>query len=282
MYPIGLSSSATDNVFTLIEACARAGIRHLELSEHREELDSLDFSALRACADEHGICLWSMHIPFSPFDVLDPSDLNKQKQTLDYFQNCITKGAAIGIDKFVVHPSAEPIEEQDRARRMACAKESLSCLAGFAAKKGGVVAVENLPRTCLGRDSKDMLELLSAHPALRVCYDTNHLLNESAADFLHAVGDRIITTHVSDYDFLNERHWLPGEGNVNWQEILSLLSEVGYQGAWLYELGFGLSKTCNRQRELNAADIFRNAHELYEGKEPTVLSIPMEGLRGWQ
>lgn len=282
MFPIGLSSCATDDIFALIAQCAQAGVCCMELSMHTDELAELDFAALRDCAKQHGVRLWSMHIPFSPFDVLDPSDPEKQETTLAYFTDCITKGADIGIDKFVIHPSAEPIEEEDRPRRMACAKESFAYLADFAAQKGGVIAVENLPRTCLGRDSKDILDLLSAHPALRVCYDTNHLLSEPAADFLAAVGDKIITTHVSDYDFLNERHWLPGEGKVNWQEILSMLAACGYKGAWLYELGFGMSKTRKRQRVLTTDDVVCNANELFAGKTPTLLSEPVEGLQGWK
>ena len=112
---------------------------------------------------------------------------------------------------------------------MECAKRTLAALADFAAQFNAVIAVENLPRTCLGRDSKDILELLSAHDALRVCYDTNHLLGEDAVRFIEAVGDKIITTHVSDYDFLNERHWLPGEGKVNWQEILPAAENGGVE-----------------------------------------------------
>lgn len=282
MFPIGISSCAANDIFSLIEACAQAGITHMELSANAEKLSSLDFEAVRQCADKHGIKLWSMHIPFAPFYFLDPSDPEKQQVTLAYFRQCIEKGSRIGIDKFVVHPSAEPIAPADRARRMACAKETFSLLADFAAERGGVIAIENLPRTCLGRDSSDMLELLSAHPALRSCYDTNHLLGESARDYLQAVGHSIVTTHVSDYDFLNERHWLPGEGKVDWQEILGLLRQCNYSGAWLYEVSFDFSKTRNRQRLLCARDFAQNAKQLFAGEAPPLLSDPVEGLQGWQ
>ena len=58
------------------------------------------------------------------------------------------------------------------------------------------------------------MELISADDRLRVCFDTNHLLKESIIDFIYNVGDKIITTHVSDYARENERHWLPGEGVI--------------------------------------------------------------------
>ena len=42
----------------------------------------------------------------------------------------------------------------------------------------------------------------------------NHLLGESHTDFMKALKHNIITTHLSDYDGVDERHWLPGEGIV--------------------------------------------------------------------
>ncbi len=282
MFSIGLSSCGKELEEKLFADYKEAGITHMELSADAEILEELDFDKVKALADKHGIVLWSMHIPFSPFYFLDPSDPEKQETTLAYFRWCIKKGAAIGIRNFVVHPSAEPIAEHDRSRRMETAKQTLAVLADFATQYGAVIAVENLPRTCLGRDSKDILALLSAHPALRCCYDTNHLLSEDAIDFIHAVGDKIITTHVSDYDFLNERHWLPGEGKVEWQRILSALKEVGYMGPWLYELGFAAPASVVRVRDLTCADFAKNAAELFAGTQPTVHGTPVDGLRAWR
>lgn len=282
MFSIGLSSCSKELNEQLFADYRSAGIEKMELSLDSETLAELDFRQTKALADQYGITLHSFHIPFSPFYFLDPSDPEKQEVTSAYFRRCIQKGADMGIKVFVVHPSAEPIEENDRSRRMASAKQNLAALADFAAQYGAVIAVENLPRTCLGRDSKDMLDLLSAHPALRCCYDTNHLLSEDAIDFIHAVGDKIITTHVSDYDFLNERHWLPGEGKVEWQRILSALKKVGYTGPWLYEVGFAAPKTIMRARALTCEDFANNAKALFDGKIPTVHGTPVDGLRAWR
>ena len=282
MFRIGLSSCSKELEEKLFADYAAAGITHMELSADAEDLEELDFDEVRSFADKHGVTLWSMHIPFAPFLFFDPSNPEKQEVTLAYFRWCIKKGTGIGIRNFVVHPSAEPIWEEDRVRRMETAKQTLAELADFAKQFGAVIAVENLPRTCLGRDSRDMLELLSAHPDLRCCYDTNHLLREAAVDFIHAVGDKIITTHVSDYDFLNERHWMPGEGKVDWQEMISALREVGYKGPWLYELGFGAPSNITRAHRLTCDDFARNANELLSGKEPTVFGRPVQGLKAWR
>lgn len=282
MFSIGLSSCGKELEEKLFADYKKAGITHMELSADAEYLAELDFNAVKALADAYEVRLWSMHIPFSPFFFLDPSDPEKQDVTLAYFRWCILKGADIGIRTSVVHPSAEPIAECDRALRMQTAKQTLSALADFAKQFDALIAVENLPRTCLGRDSRDMLDLLSAHPDLRCCFDTNHLLSEDALDFVRAVGDKIITTHVSDYDFLNERHWLPGEGTVDWQRVVSVLQEVGYKGPWLYELGFHAPASIVRACRLTCADFARNANELLAGKAPTVIGTPVAGLKAWR
>ena len=98
---------------------------------------------------------------------------------------------------------------------------------------------ENLPRTCLCRTSDEMLRFLRDIPALRVVFDTNHSLKEDNAHYIRAVGEKIVTLHVSDYDFIDEKHWLPLEGKNDWEAILTALEEVGYAGRFLYELRSG-------------------------------------------
>ena len=260
-----------------------ASIPAMEISNGQQaDADRIDFPMLRRCADEFGITLWSYHLPFAPFKTIDPSVPALAESTVAYFCSLIDKAAEAGIRIFVVHPSGEPIDEADRPMRMETAKKSLAALAEYAKTKGGVIAVEDLPRTCLGRDSSDILDLISAHPDLRVCFDTNHLLKEDIGDFIRAVGDRIVTTHVSDYDFVNERHWLPGEGQIDWAMLKSTLDAVSYDGCWLYELGLGGSDwTIDRPRALTHADIRRNYEEIFSGKAPTAVgqakpNLPMK------
>ena len=124
-------------------------------------------------------------------------------------------------------------------------EESLNSLAEIVSNYGGVIAVENLPRTCLGKNSAEILDLISANDKLKVCFDTNHLLVDTNLNFMEKLGDKIVTLHVSDYDFVNERHWLPGEGKNDWQGILEALKEINYDGIWLYEINMFRPLTTN-------------------------------------
>ena len=164
---------------------------------------------------------------------------------------------------------------------MDCAKEHLCTLAELAKAEGATICVEDLPRTCLGSCSAEIKELISANDALRVVFDTNHLLSEDIKTFIREVGDKIVSTHISDYDYANERHWLCGEGDVDWQELYSTLKEAGYAGAWLYELGFDSPSSITRERALTCKDFVRNATEIFENKPITVFGKRKPNLGMW-
>ncbi len=278
MLKTGLSSCGKEINRELFKAYRDAGIEAMEVCTSYDKYDGLNYKEIYSLSKEYGIELWSYHLPFEPFKDNDISNPDLCNDTVSYLAEIIKKAGDIGIDKYVIHPSGEPIADENRKERMECSKESLYRLAEIAEKCGGVIAVEDLPRTCLGRNSSEIAELISVHPKLGVCFDTNHLLGEKIEDFIANVGDRIITTHVSDYDFINERHWLPGEGKIDWHSLIDALNKVNYQGVWLYEIGFACPKNIIRDRNLTCEDFARNARELFEGKEITLFSKHIENL----
>lgn len=259
----------------LFDSYRRDFIFHAELSLPGCDMARVDFSEFKKLIHRNGITLSTLHLPFSPFDKIDISKPELAEASVELLSDIIRRAMASRMylfKTFVIHASGEPIADGERALRMECAKRSIARLAEVASECGANIAVENLPRTCLGRDSAEILELISAHPTLKVCFDTNHLLTESHADFIRAVGKNIIATHISDYDFVDERHLLPGEGKIDWQELISALIEVGYAGVWTYEVPAGKTKNVERSRDLTPADFERNALELFLGKEPTKIN----------
>ena len=267
-------------------AYAEADIDCLEISPSQELFDSgVDFQGLRALADEYGLRLNSFHLRFSPFQKVNITSVKEElrRATFEYQKEFIRRGTEVGIPIFVVHPSDEPFGDDIRPQKIEWAKEGLANLAEFAAQYGATIAVEDLPRTCLGNCSAEMLDLVSADDRLRICFDTNHMLSEPLDDFIRACAHKIVTTHVSDYDFLNERHWLPGEGDVDWKSLFDTFDEVGYTGPILYELGLQKEKeNIKRERALTPADLKRNHRELEAREKLTVVGKRAEGLLDWR
>lgn len=284
---IGLSVHAESINEKLFAEYQKAGISHMEILIPASgwSMDEKFCKNMRKWAETYRICLWSCHLPFAGCEALDissPEEVIRQK-TIQWHARIIRQAATImGIRLFVIHPSTEPIMEEERKIHKEQAKKSLKYLAQETANYQSVIAVEELPRTCLGNCTEEMLELLSADSRLRVCFDTNHLLGENHQYFMNRLAEKIVTTHISDYDFVNERHWLPGEGKIDWQELYASLQRMNYVGPWLYEINFECPKTILRKRNLTCEDFSRNAHEIFNHLPFTILSTPKPELGMWE
>ena len=268
MFKIGMSSCGFDVNSENFAALKNSGINYVEISLSADSYMDFDYAKAKKLASEYGIKLWSYHLPFFPFDKIEISvpDKEVREYSIKLFAELIKKGSEIGIDKYIIHPSGEPISDVERPERLKYSMDSLNTISEIAAPLGVTICVEDLPRTCISSNIDDMKKLLSANDKLRVCFDVNHLLKDSHADFIDAFADKIVTTHISDYDFIDERHWLPGEGKIDWQELISKLKEVGYNGVWMYELKS--PKTLERVRDLTFDDFYTNATTLFNGKIP--------------
>lgn len=275
MYKIGVSTAPADLSDARLREYRQHGIAYMEISTPFEICNTLDWRAYKKVADSCDVNIWSFHLPIKPFEIIDmsSSDEAMRKTSVAYYAELIKKIAEIGVDKFILHSGGKVTRQSDRevSDRLNFAKESYAALAEIAAREGAEIAVENLPPVCVGTNIDEVRELLSADPRLRVCFDTNHLLPGDPCEFIRAFGKRILTIHVSDYDRVNERHWLPGEGVNDWYAIYDTLREVGYGGVWMYEVGFKVSAV--RSRALTCADIVTNADEIFHRKPISVIGI---------
>ena len=276
MLKIGLSTCGKNPDAAFFDSCAENGIACVEISPDNDKFDAVDLEGIRRYADASGVELWSFHLPFCPFETNDISsrDEDLRKRSVQYLSGFIRKASEIGIRRFIVHPSAEPIDFEDRIFRIDRSRVSLSELMDVCEENGAVLCAENLPRTCLGNSSYEMRELTRFDKRLRICLDTNHLLAEYIPDFIRSCGSKIESLHVSDCDLWNERHWLPGEGKLDWNAVYSALISAKYSGPWLYEVNYRAPASLSRKRDLTPADFTNNAREIFDGKPLTVLGTP--------
>ena len=185
--------------------------------------------------DSAGINVWSIHLPFSR--TLDISVLNDslRKENVKFMSEMIKRAAVFNPQRLVLHPSSEPISDEERNERLKNAKESIEQLKECADSLKLQLCIENLPRTCLGNTPEELLFIIKDIPGLKVCFDTNHYFGGTTQHFIDVLGDYIGTIHASDFDFNNECHWLPTQGDIDWKELVLSLQKVGYNGVFMYE-----------------------------------------------
>ena len=183
------------------------------------------------------VCVSSVHLPFGADWDISATDEPRRAHVLQNTQALLDWVGVQGIGIAVLHPSAEPIADDVRAARLARATEAIAQLGAYARDRNVALAVENLPRTCLGNCAREMLLLSDNGKSAAMCFDVNHLLIESHRAYYSQVAPYVITTHLSDYDRIDERHWFPGDGCIDWAELYGLFEAYGYGGRFMFEIG---------------------------------------------
>ena len=259
--PLALSSAFfTEHTVTKWQSVLKAGITEAEISVNSGMTENLDnyldeVEKQYGIITEAGMKVSSFHLPFGKFmDISGPEDETAEKaveinkKILDWVAEKV-----IGIS--ILHGSYEPIVDEERGTRIDRAIKSIKALGEYSKKKNTILAVENLPRSCLGNTSNEILKLIEHGKTALICFDVNHLLIETHKDFYMKTSPHIISTHLSDYDRTNEKHWIPGDGCIDWKELVGLFESAGYTGRFLFELTGTAKSSPNLNRDFTPGEL---------------------------
>lgn len=233
-----LSDSIDD---TLVELVVNSKIKTLELSQRLflENAEQVKLQ-IRKLSDAK-IKTASIHTDFWSLDISSTDKEARKKAVLNAFA-AIELAEEFGAQIIVLHPSIEPITREERNVRKTHAKKSIREIAEKCSDKNKRLAIELLPRTCLGNCAEELIELADGLPeeAIGFCLDTNHLMDKPfiLADIVKLFGKRLIATHLSDYDGVDEKHQVPGAGVIDWKAFMEALKEINYSGPFNFECAF--------------------------------------------
>lgn len=195
--------------------------------------------------DKVGLKVWSCHLPYGKckyhnYDISVISDSLRQDAIAQDLR-MLELSKLFAPHRIVLHPSAEPIPDEEREQRLANSRQSIGIIAEAVKKTGTILCVEVLPRTCIGNTADEMAYLIGDYPDVMCTFDLNHLLGDTHEHFFEVMGSRIRHIHASDYDRVNERHWIPYTegGVVDWPSIIRNLRKVGYDGVFMFEVRHG-------------------------------------------
>lgn len=274
---IGTSTCFTGNLEeSSLAPLAKAGIDYIEYTGNyvfymRKYNFPENAEKILETVRKSGLEPWSFHLPFSRKLDISTTDKELRAITITTNRTLIAAAARAGAKVMVLHPSSEPITDEERPERLRLSREAIIELAEVAKENGVRLAVENLPRTCLTRTSDEMIALVKDTGA-GVIFDTNHNLIEDNVEYINnvaAAGLELLSVHFSDYyrdenGVLDERHTLPGTGINKWNDIVDALIAGGYEGPVMYEVP---AKAKNRAPEnpITPEELAQNMRDVRDG-----------------
>ena len=246
-WPVGLSTGCfyQKSIFDCLEPVCHSGFSMLEICSFPAHLDYHDVDAVRRVAkriDELGLEPYSFHAPFA--DHIDITSLNADQRNaaLQEILRAAEAAAILHVRYFVIHPGPEhslhtPGEE--RFHRMENAASTLNKVAQRCLELGiGCVLENKLPHLLFGGTS-DILWILGAMKAINVgtCLDTGHAyLSGDLYNVMHKLSGHLQMIHANDNGGQYDDHRPPGEGNIDWNRLLTELSQIEFHGGFILEL----------------------------------------------
>lgn len=183
--------------------------------------------------EDNGLYLNGIHLSFGPTWEFSSLDRKTREQSVE---NCRQVFEIADMYKpFAYNFHASRWVTGNRAERLELLSETLLKVRKLTNTN---LCVETLPRDCLCHTAEETIGLVDKTPGISVCADVNHFLQERAEDAVLKLGSRIKTVHISDYDYVDERHSLPGEGLIEWMLLIGNLEKIGFNGVFNYELGY--------------------------------------------
>ena len=182
--------------------------------------------------------VWSVHAPFGAgLDLASPDESTRLQSVRDTFK-AVRLAGALGAKVLTVHPGLELPDMEPRSVRLEASGKSMAEIADLCATMNIRVAVEILPRKCIGNSVDELFTILDVadRPNIGICLDSNHSFPADALpSVVRRLGSKLATLHVSDHDDVDERHWLPTRGVIDWPAFIHALREIGYTGPFMYE-----------------------------------------------
>lgn len=185
------------------------------LCEPKEQVPSL--------VRREGLYLDSIHLPYHITNDLWQDNREVKRRALETYSSWFYQVAHFQVPNLVMHLS----HGKALPGPVSIGFDSFSSLLDLAEELGLFIGVENTQSITYLPD----LFTRFHSPNLRLCYDSSHdqLVGEPGS-VLYDFGKYISTTHLSDNDGEEDRHWVPGEGLVDWPGTISHLRKMDYRG----------------------------------------------------
>lgn len=190
---------------------------------------------VRRDAQNAGIEIYQAHGPWRwPPQDFTPED---RAERFEKMSRAILGCEILGCPNFIIHPIMPFGDWQDPEpeKLWEMNLEFFSRLCDVAKAHGRVICFENMPMTALSLSTPEQIlrfvKMIDS-PNMRVCLDTGHcsVFGLSPADAVRLFGKQYLRAlHVHDNDGRADRHMIPGQGVIDWEDFARALAEIDCQ-----------------------------------------------------
>jgi sugar phosphate isomerase/epimerase len=220
----------------LLDGLARAGAQAVEIFAARGHFDYANRkSQVKEIADffkTSPMKLSSLHSPMysdyewgrqgSPPVNIAATNKSDRIAAMDEIKRAIEVAEQIPF-KFLVQHVGNSNEEFSE-EKFEATLTSIEHLRAFAKPLGVTLLLENIPNELSTPDR--LLELVNTlhFDDMGFCFDVGHAhIGAGVQETFEQLKGRIRSTHVHDNDKMNDSHFWPGDGGIDWSETITLL-----------------------------------------------------------
>lgn len=245
-WAMGLSTGCfwQTSIFECLEDVRNSGFGRIEVCSSPTHLDYHDVDRVKRAAgliDDLGLETYSFHAPFSDHIDITSPDSHARDFARDELFKAAEAAAILKVRYFVLHPGPEnsKLPDHERFWRLQHAVDVLNQVYAHCRQLGVGLVLENmLPHLFAGR-IRDLLWILSALDSYKVgiCLDTGHAyLGEDLPAVVHKLSGHLWMVHASDNHRHYDDHLPPGDGSINWAELLTHLNNLHFNGTFILEI----------------------------------------------
>lgn len=236
-----------DPIEVRLEQIKESGFSHVALWWEDETwpktVKRFDMVRMAEAAD---LTVDSIHLPYLEINDIWQEDNRKSTES---YQNYLMEIASSGGKLCVLHLQNEWYEPET----LEPGYRFIEGMVTLAEQLNLKIALENTHHTHL------VSEALRLFPSkkLGICYDSSHdfFSTETHGALLKKHSERLFCLHLSDTDGLEDRHWTPGPGIVDFSMLNEEFRLAGYQGIRTLEVIAN-----ERQKELGAEAFLTEAY----------------------
>lgn len=170
------------------------------------------------------------------------SKAEDRAEWLEKMQRCVRATKHIDGKNVVIHPLMPfgRMEDPDPEYTFKVNKEFFKKLLATAEEYGVNICIENLPFQAFSLSTPHkVLELVKSldSPNAKVCLDTGHslIMGVSPGDAVRELGGYLQVLHIHDNDGINDQHFHPFAGFVDWADFAAAIKEIGFAGVFSME-----------------------------------------------